>query len=134
MYNTNMEHSAIIKLKEKRDGQSALMTTGSVCRIGNSINITYGQEGALFTIGISDGIVSIRRESEEDYTIILQEGKEHSFSVSTPFGEIPMKVFPRKVLCEESESGILLELLYYVSSGKGSPDKFELYLDCKYDD
>ncbi len=128
-----MERNAIIKVRESADGEPVLMTTGKIIRLGGSLNIIYGQEGAFYTIGISDGIVSISRESDEDYSLILCEGKEDEFTVSTPFGDIDMKVVPERVFYEENEQGIRVELVYDLVGGGGS-ETFRLYLECKYDD
>ena len=128
------ERNVTIRIKDPDGSEPVLILPGKLLRIGNSWNVRYGQDGALYTIGISDGIVSVSREGEEEYAIILQEGKEHPFGISTPYGSIEMRVVPERVFIEERETGLKLELEYFiVGSGKAS-DKFCLFLDCEYDD
>ncbi|MBR6788372.1 MAG: DUF1934 domain-containing protein [Clostridia bacterium] len=128
-----MERDATIIIKEHKDGEISLVTTGKVLRIGKSINVFYNQENASYAVGVSEGIVTIKRESDEDYTLVLQEGVESKLSVQTPFGVLSFKVFPKKVYFEERENGIFVELLYYISGGTGAPEKFSLILECRYE-
>ena len=52
------ERSVTIRIKEPDGSEPVLILPGKLLRIGNSWNVRYGQDGALYTIGISDGIVS----------------------------------------------------------------------------
>ena len=128
-----MERSATITLREKATEEPVLVTQGSVDHIGNSWNVRYHDGEAAYTIGISEGIVSIVRDGEEDYTLILQEGKEHGFGIESPYGNIPLTVIPRIVRSKAHADGLSVRLSYEIASG-GTSRRFRLYMDCRYND
>ncbi|HIW01842.1 MAG TPA: DUF1934 domain-containing protein [Candidatus Protoclostridium stercorigallinarum] len=128
-----MERSATITLREKATEAPVLVTQGVVDRIGSSLSIRYHDGEAFYRVGVSEGLVSIAREGEEDYTLVLSEGKEHSFGVESPFGEIPLKVIPRLVRSKIKTDGLSVKLAYDLLSGEVT-QKFRLYIDCKYNE
>lgn len=128
-----MERPATITLREKATEEPVLVTQGVVGHIGGSWSVRYHDGEASYTIGVSEGMVSIARDGEEDYTLILQEGKEHGFSIESPFGDIPLTVVPRIVRSKATEKGLSVRLSYEIITG-GTTKKFRLYIDCKYND
>ena len=127
-----MEKRATITLREKATESPVLVTEGTVVRIGDTWNVRYRDKEARYTIGVSEGMVTITREGEEDYTLILQEGKMHSFDITSPFGELPLTVTPKAVKTNVSDNGLKVRVAYEISSGDVSK-KFRLYLDCLFD-
>lgn len=128
-----MEREITIRIKEGPDEEPILITRGSVLRVGNSWNVRYGGDDGSFVIGVSDGIITVTREGEEGYSIMLCEGRDHSFDITTPFGDIPMKVIPDRVYFEERENGLGIELRYTLTDGQ-EEHSFGLFLDCVYCD
>ena len=66
-----MEREITIRIKEGPDEEPILITRGSVLRVGNSWNVRYGGDDGSFVIGVSDGIITVTREGEEGYSIML---------------------------------------------------------------
>ncbi len=128
-----MERPATITLREKATEEPTLVTQGIVDHIGNSWSVRYHDGEAFYTIGISEGLVSITRDGEEDYSLILSEGKEHSFNILSPYGDIPLTVIPRLVRSSSTEQGLSIKLSYEIVSG-GLSRKFRLYINCRYND
>ena len=132
-YNMFMEKTARLTIRESADGEPVLVTTGKIVRIGNSLNLTYGDAETAFVIGISDGMVSISRQGEEDYSLVLCEGKEYAFDISSPYGVIPMRVVPKLVEFDETAAGLSVRLAYDLVGGD-ERQSFGLFLDCVYED
>ena len=132
-YNMFMEKTARLTIRERENGEPVLVTVGKVARIGNSINLTYGDAATAFVIGISDGMVSVTRQGEEDYSLVLCEGKEYAFDISSPYGDIPMRVIPKLVDFTETDKGLSVRLAYDLAGGD-EKQSFGLFLDCVYED
>lgn len=133
-YNMIMEKTARITIRESENGEPVLVTTGKVTRIGDSLNLTYGDENGAFVIGVSEGLVSITRQGEEDYSIVLCEGKEYVFEISSPYGNIPMKVVPKLVVLDDRTDGLSVRLAYDLVSGEDMRESFGLFLECVYEE
>ncbi len=126
-----MERPATIILRERATDDPVLVTQGCVERMGNSWNVRYNDGEAAYIVGISDGMVTVTREGEEDYTVVLCEGKEYSFDVETPYGSLTMTVIPKIVKSRADECGLSVRLAYELAAG-GASRKFRLLLDCKF--
>lgn len=133
-YNMFMEKTARITIRETEDGEPVLVTTGKVARLGDSLNLTYGDGDGAFVIGVSEGLVSITRQGEEDYSLVLCEGKERVFEISSPYGKIPMKVVPKLVELHEKPNGLSVRLAYDLVGGEDLRESFGLFLECVYED
>ena len=125
-----MEKKTTVFIRDKLTAPPVLVSEGSISRIGKSYNIRYRDGDAAYTIGVSDKMVTITREGEEDYTLILQEGKEYFFDVSSPFGDIPMSAMPERAQYEDNGDVFSLRLIYTIRGG-GRKQKFRLYVDCR---
>lgn len=125
-----MEKKVTVFIRDKLSESPVLVTEGTLTRLGNSYNIRYSDEEAVYTIGVSDKMITITREGEEDYTLILQEGKEYLFSVSSPYGDIPMSALPERTRFTDKGDTFSLRLIYTISGGERK-QKFRLYVDCR---
>lgn len=130
-YTMIMEQTARITIRETENGEPVLVTTGSVVKLGGSINLSYDSEDGSFIIGISDGIVTITRQGEQEYTLMLCEGRDYAFSISTPYGDIPMRVRPLSVAFDDNRDGLSVRLSYDLIGGD-MKERFGLFLDCVY--
>ncbi len=125
-----MEKKTTVFIRDKLTAPPVLVTEGSISHIGNSYNIRYRDGDSMYTIGVSEKMVTVTREGEEDYTLILQEGEEYRFNISSPYGDIPMTALPERARYEDKGDIFSLRLIYTVSGG-GRKQKFRLYVDCR---
>ncbi len=125
-----MDKKVTVFIRDKLTEPPILVTEGTLTKIGNSYNIRYRDDDSFYTIGISDKMITVTREGEEDYTLILQEGQEYRFNVSSPFGDIPMTALPERARFEDKKETFSLRLIYTINGG-GHKQKFRLYIDCR---
>ena len=127
-----MDRTAKIYIRENEDGEPIFVTEGVIDKIGNSLNLTYPIQNGTYAIGVSDGVVSIRKKGDEDYALILCEGKEYPFDITTPFGTLSMSVLPEFVFVSDSDKEVEIKLIYDLIAAGGKTDTFRLFIKCIY--
>lgn len=127
-----MEKNATIRLKDSINGETVMMTTGTVSKYGNCWNIIYEDNNGSFAISVSDGIISLSRLGDENYTLIFEKDKEHKFRIQTQFGFLNVWLFPKLVSFLEKDQGLDIGLEYDLRSESGEKQEFKLYMNCTY--
>lgn len=124
---------AVIKIKDRKNGAVAILATGEYSCIGNSWNLSFSYDNAQFTIGLSEGTVTVSRIGEESYTLFLEKGKTHPMIMSTPFGNIEYSVTPKSIKVNSLPNGIEASFRYDISpSNDGKP--VSMYISCETDE
>lgn len=132
-YNTVMEKLAKILIRYSEDGEPVIVTSGKIAKLGNTVSLSYEDDGNEFIIGISEGVVSVSRGGDDDYSLILCEGKDYSFSIHSQYGDIPLRVVTKFVRVSERDDGLSVNLAYDLLGIEGMSQSFALFVDCIYE-
>ncbi len=99
---------------------SQMSTQGVLNLIENGYEIVYEEpddemRGSVTTLRVEDGgLVTMTREGAYTTQMVMERGRRHVCHYSTPFGDMLMGVFAKKVESSVGESGGELLLSYTI--------------------
>ncbi len=124
-----MEKEVVIKIVDRHemDGDSdGLETTLIGSFQGNKDNyiLSYAEDGELdgckVTLKVENGdCITMTRSGMFETELIIQKGKRHNCSYSTPAGNLMLGVFAQRVESNIDETGGTLEFDYTLDLGAG---------------
>ncbi len=124
-----MEKEVVIKIVDRHemDGDSDGLETTLIGRFqGNKDNyiLSYAEDGELdgckVTLKVENGdCITMTRSGMFETELIIQKGKRHNCSYSTPAGNLMLGVFAQRVESNIDETGGTLEFDYTLDLGAG---------------
>lgn len=95
-----------------------MISDGKVNRLGESVSLYFDDVQGNTIIGISQGIVTLTRTGEQNYTLVLEENNPHPLEIRTQYGTITALLMPHKVLFKDNGEQIKVFLKYEILAGE----------------
>jgi len=136
-----LKKDALIKLQGRAEGSEVdiidFTSMGTVSFEGSAICIEYdesemsGMEDSVSRIFIDGGSVTLNRVGTYVSTMAFIEGEELPAAISTPHGEMNIRIFTDNISLSVTDNKIDLNLNYAFSLG-GERIRNHLWLNCRF--
>lgn len=80
---------------------------------------------------VSTGVVEMTRKGALSVKFVFEKGKQTRSSYSTMYGALAMEVFTKKLNVNQSEEGILIDIVYDMSVNEGPKEETKINIEVK---
>ncbi len=99
---------------ENGEEKYSMISDCELTRLGDSVSMYISEPEGNFIIGISEGIITLTRTGEHNYTLVLEEGVTRPFAIKTQYGVINANLMPHRVIIKDHTDEIKVYLKYQI--------------------
>lgn len=113
-----MNNAKLYLYTSSDDDNFSMISDCELTRVGESITIYVDDPSGNMIIGISEGILTLTKTGEQNYTLVLEKGISRPLEVHTQFGIITAELIPLNVLIKDSVNELKVYLKYKIKTGE----------------